>query len=183
MDGQLRRLVEALGPRWRLIAQRMGLRRKQVYWRWEKVLRSTQRSGPWSVAEDLLLLTSIARLGLRWELVAKVLPGRNPRQCRERWVDHLDPRVKRAPFDADELGRLRELVETQQATYGGRVKWVEVARQLGGRTDAAVKNAWKCERAGRGACGLAALRALVKRACVLGARELFGAWGTLLKPP
>lgn len=72
MDAMLREQVAALGPRWRLIAQRMGLEPRQVYWRWEKVLRSTQKRGNWDVAEDLLLLTAIAQLGLRFDLVAQV---------------------------------------------------------------------------------------------------------------
>ncbi len=153
MDEMLREQVQALGPRWRLIGQRMGLDRKQVYWRWDKVLRSAARRGPWGVGEDLLLLTGIARMGLRWDLVAQVrrgvrgckgvscglrakawmcwrlhacvlrlgsnplpcvfvrqvLPGRSARQCRERWVEVLDPRVDRGPWTAPLLEKLKEV--------------------------------------------------------------------------
>jgi hypothetical protein len=75
MDEMLREQVQALGPRWKLIGRRMGLDSRSVYWRWSKVLGASQRRGAWSVSEDLLLLTGIARMGLRWDLVAQVRGG------------------------------------------------------------------------------------------------------------
>jgi hypothetical protein len=30
----------------------------------------------------------------RWSLVAQSLPGRIGKQCRERWINHVDPNIK-----------------------------------------------------------------------------------------
>lgn len=42
------------------------------------------------------------------------------------------------------------MVDLQREAYSGAVKWAEVGRQMGSRTDAACKNAYECERGGGG---------------------------------
>jgi len=38
----------------------------------------------------------------RWAEIAKYLPGRNGKQCRERWHNQLDPAIRKDAWTAEE---------------------------------------------------------------------------------
>lgn len=63
----------------------------------------------------------------RWSLIATSIRGRTGKQCRERWLNHLDPAVNKGVWSAEED---RVLVEAQ-ARLGNR--WSQIARMLQGR--------------------------------------------------
>lgn len=64
------------------------------------------RQGPWTREEDILLRKMVAQYGTkRWSLIASRIRGRIGKQCRERWLNHLDPDVKK--FGAPVPGRPR----------------------------------------------------------------------------
>ena len=52
----------------------------------------TERSKkPWTVSEDMELTNHVKTHGtMKWSLVANCLPGRLPKRCRERWLNHYD---------------------------------------------------------------------------------------------
>lgn len=50
----------------------------------------------WSPQEDALLQQAVAQFGpQRWSLIARSVPNRLGKQCRERWFNHLDPSINR----------------------------------------------------------------------------------------
>lgn len=95
--------------------------------------------GAWSKQEDDLLIGLVDRLGAKnWSTVAAHVPGRNAKQCRERWVNNLDPTVNKGPWTPEED---QALIRAQREMGN---KWSEIAKRIEGRPDNAVKNRWYC---------------------------------------
>jgi hypothetical protein len=85
--------------------------------------------------EDSLLLEVVSRLGAsNWSQIAAHIPGRNARQCRERWTNYVNPNlVKNEWTEAeDEI-----LLQTYQEVGP---KWFVIAGFLPGRGKNNVKN-------------------------------------------
>lgn len=52
------------------------------------------RKKPWSQEEDNLVKKLVEKYGpQRWSFIAKFVPGRLGKQCRERWHNHLNPSI------------------------------------------------------------------------------------------
>jgi hypothetical protein len=91
----------------------------------------------WTPEEDIRLEHAVAGLGSdNWRAVAANLTGRNSKQCRERWMGHLDPELTRQNWTADEdLTLIRK-----QREVGNQ--WAQIKHFLPGRSILAVKNRW-----------------------------------------
>ena len=59
---------------------------------------------------------------------------RNGKQCRERWVNFLNPNIRRDPFTIDE-----DLIILEKRLNIGN-KWSEIIKDMEGRTENNVKN-------------------------------------------
>ncbi|CAG8602430.1 1151_t:CDS:2 [Ambispora gerdemannii] len=63
----------------------------------------TRQTGPWSKEEDDLLLALIKTLGNKsWKAIGEEHGRRDGKQCRERWVNHLDHDLNLEPFTEKE---------------------------------------------------------------------------------
>ncbi|CAN6252729.1 unnamed protein product [Urochloa humidicola] len=92
----------------------------------------------WTLEEDARLERLAREHGARhWRRVASLLPGRSPRQCRDRWHHHLARDVYHRPFtarDDDDLARL-------YVRHAGR--WREMSRAAHGRTSRVLRRRWR----------------------------------------
>ncbi|GES85990.1 transcription factor MYB30-like [Rhizophagus clarus] len=93
---------------------------------------STVRKGRWTKDEDLLLESLVQEHGIT--NLAKIEKGfkgkRNTKQIRDRWVNHLDPSVKKRKFNEEEAKIIEE----------NKFKWSEAAKKIPGASPLMVKN-------------------------------------------
>ena len=101
-------------------------------------------SAHWIPKEDDALYDMVKNMGMKkWSEIANELnkkglnaacKTRTGKQCRSRWLNHLDPNINKNPWTAQEEQTLLKL----QGDLGNR--WSEISRRMSGRTDNDVKN-------------------------------------------
>jgi myb proto-oncogene protein len=90
-----------------------------------------------TAAEDLQLTDLVQNLGCKnWAAIARQIPGRNVRQCRERWMNYVNPNLERTPLTAEE----ECLLEQKFAEHGAR--WQFIASFFPDRAKNFIKNHW-----------------------------------------
>ena len=137
-DSLLRQLVQQHGKQWSVIASKMENRTaSQVSSRWEKCIDPSLLKGPFSHEEDQIVIEYVKQHGpSNWPRLAEKLKVRSPKQCRERWFNHLDPNLSKESWTREE-----DLIIFEQHNKLGP-KWSAISHFLPHRSDNAIKNRW-----------------------------------------
>ena len=91
----------------------------------------------WSPEEDEMLVAAVNQLGpKKWIEIAKFVPTRTAKQCRERWNQKSFPGIRQDPFEPWE----DQVIIASQKEIGNR--WALISRRLQGRSPTSIKNRW-----------------------------------------
>ncbi|KAF0902294.1 hypothetical protein E2562_015517 [Oryza meyeriana var. granulata] len=108
------------------------------------------KKGPWTQAEDKLLVDHVRRHGEgNWNAVRRETGlQRCGKSCRLRWANHLRPNLRKGPFSPDE----ERIILRLHGLLGN--KWARISSHLQGRTDNEIKNYWNTRLKRRVRAGL-----------------------------
>jgi len=90
--------------------------------------------GSWTREEDQKILELVNQYGRLWSKISKVLISRNGKQIRDRYINILDPSIKKGKFSLEEDLKLLNLYKK----LGPR--WATIAKFFENRTADMVKN-------------------------------------------
>jgi hypothetical protein len=117
-----------------------GRNDSQCMYKFNQDKKSTIQKCNWIKREDEELIRLIRENGTRqWSQIAATFnanlgSNRNGKQCRERWVNFLNPEIKKDPFSLEE----DILILERRLSIGN--KWSEIIKEMPGRTENNVKN-------------------------------------------
>ena len=90
-----------------------------------------------TVGEDTFLKNLVQVYGKNdWKKISSLMPGRNPKQCRDRWSNYLSEDRKTEPWTQEEDQILLDLYQEIGP------KWVQISKKLKGRSGNDAKNRW-----------------------------------------
>mmetsp|Transcript_19268 Transcript_19268/g.28702 ORF Transcript_19268/g.28702 Transcript_19268/m.28702 type:complete len:555 (+) Transcript_19268:113-1777(+) len=96
------------------------------------------KAGPrtWTTEEDMHLLELIKTQGdpIKWSKIADSMSERTGKQCRERYVNHLNPNLKNTDWSPSEDATIFHLFNSMGS------QWAKMSKMIPGRTDNGIKN-------------------------------------------
>ena len=96
-----------------------------------------QSKSKFSPEDDLKLIQLVmSRNDRDWVWIAQQMSNRNPRQCRERWYNYLDPSLHKGGWTPEE----DQLLLEKKKEMGPH--WNAIARFFRGRSGNSVRNRW-----------------------------------------
>lgn len=108
----------------------------------DDILRNPKRHPrkKFSNEEDLLLLELVHKYGENnWRIIADEMPGRNVRQCHDRWVKYLSPDINTDSWSEEEDKLLKE----KYNEHGSQ--WKLISSYFPNRTDISIRNRWQVQ--------------------------------------
>ncbi|ESW24690.1 hypothetical protein PHAVU_004G151600 [Phaseolus vulgaris] len=137
-DAQLCSAVTYFGDgNWQCVASVLERRTgTQCSNRWKKSL-CPEKKGSFTPEEDIRLTVAAMLFGRKWNQIAKYVPGRIQSQCRDRYLNSLDPSLKWGGWTEKEDLRLEAAI----GKHG--YCWSKIAEEVPPRTDSQCRKRWK----------------------------------------
>ncbi len=134
-DARLARIVDMgahlLGetgkPNWKAVAPQFEGRSWQQCKQRSAALTRGLIKGKWTADEDLRLKEAVALHGIKWANVWRHVSGRTAKQCRDRYMSHVNPAIKLSAWTPEE----EQTCVTAYRAYGNR--WVAIQKLLPNR--------------------------------------------------
>lgn len=119
---------------WKEISKRFVKKNSlQCFSRYKRI-RPGIVKGSWKKEEDVRIMELVNKYGKSWSKISKILGTRNGKQIRDRFINVLDPEIKKGKFSDDEDRKLIALFKQ----YGP--KWATIAKYYPNRTADMIKN-------------------------------------------
>lgn len=90
--------------------------------------------GSWKKEEDFRIMELVSKHGKSWSKISKILSTRNGKQIRDRYINVLDPEIRKGKFTDEEDMTLIDLFKSHGP------KWATIAKYFPNRTADMIKN-------------------------------------------
>jgi hypothetical protein len=119
---------------WKEISKRFVKKNSlQCFSRYKRI-RPGIVKGSWKKDEDIRIIELVTRYGKSWSKISKILGTRNGKQIRDRFINVLDPEIKKGKFTDEEDRKLISLYKQHGP------KWATIAKYYTNRTADMIKN-------------------------------------------
>jgi myb proto-oncogene protein len=119
---------------WKEISKRFVKKNSlQCFSRYKRI-RPGIIKGSWKKEEDLRIMDLVNKYGKSWSKISKILGTRNGKQIRDRFINVLDPEIRKGKFTEEEDRKLIALYKQHGP------KWATIAKYYTNRTADMIKN-------------------------------------------
>jgi hypothetical protein len=119
---------------WKEISRRFVKKNSlQCFSRYKRI-RPGIIKGSWKKEEDLRIIDLVNKYGKAWSKISKILGTRNGKQIRDRFINVLDPEIRKGKFTEEEDRKLISLYKQNGP------KWATIAKYYPNRTADMIKN-------------------------------------------
>jgi hypothetical protein len=134
-DEMLISLAEQFNEKhWKEISKRFLKKNSlQCFSRYKRI-RPGIIKGSWKREEDLKIMDLVNKYGKSWSKISKILGTRNGKQIRDRFINVLDPEIRKGKFTDEEDKKLILLFKQNGP------KWATISKYYPNRTADMVKN-------------------------------------------
>src|ERR1700722_9917488 len=82
------------------------------------MVRITIKGGIWKNTEDEILKAAVMKYGFnQWARISSLLVRKSAKQCKARWLEWLDPNIKKTEWSREEEERLLHLAKVMPTQW------------------------------------------------------------------
>lgn len=118
---------------WSLVAKHIPGKTGTQCSRRINIIKRGVSKGAWSVEEDKKLIQLFNLYGRKWVKISEKMQQRTDGQIRDRYVNYLDPNIKKSKFTKEEDATILKWYKIYKHS------WVDIAKKVEGRTCGVIK--------------------------------------------
>lgn len=134
-EKKLSDLVKELGPDWKIISNKIKSRSAHQCMLKYNNMTKFYKKGKWTKNEDDMIKKWVNSNGPdNWTYCSGYIEGRSGRQCRERWINFLNPKLKKGTWTKEEQTFLFQQI------LKNYFSWVSISKKFKNRSENYIKN-------------------------------------------